>query len=66
MTGSYSIPYGKMRLTFTLPDTLDVQVIAPADVPAAPDPPGVVRAALDDLLGGLRWDDFAGARSAAG
>lgn len=65
MTGSYSIPYGKMRLTFTLPDTLDVQVIALADVPAAPDPPGVVRAALDDLLGGLRWDDFAGARSAA-
>ncbi|NWG17895.1 MAG: nickel-dependent lactate racemase [Chloroflexi bacterium] len=65
MTQNYSIPYGKTRLAFTLPDTLDVQVIAPADVPAASDPTGVVRATLDELLGGIRWGDFAGARSAA-
>ncbi len=59
------VPYGRSFLTARLPGHLDVDIIeAPATRPAD-DPLGVVHAALDHLLGEVRWADFAGARSAA-
>jgi len=41
------LPYGKTHLTFTLPDELDVQLLAPRDVAGADDPLATVGAALD-------------------
>ncbi|GAB4438418.1 MAG: nickel-dependent lactate racemase [Anaerolineae bacterium] len=61
----YTLPYGKTELGFELPDTLDVTVLAPADVPAAADPLAVVNHALDNPAGGVSLTDFAGTRSAA-
>ncbi|MEW5957702.1 MAG: nickel-dependent lactate racemase [Chloroflexota bacterium] len=61
----YNLPYGKEQLTFDLPDSLNVTLLAAADVPAASDPLGLVNHALDNPVGGLRLADFAGARSAA-
>ena len=61
----YTLPYGKTALRFSLPDGLAVEVLAPADVPPAPDPLAAVEAALNDPAAGVRLEDFAGARSAA-
>ncbi len=60
----FRLPYGKGCLTLTLPDGYPVEVIAPQDTPAAPDPLAEVTRALDNPLG-TRLEDFAGARSAA-
>ncbi|OIO88973.1 MAG: hypothetical protein AUK03_15350 [Anaerolineae bacterium CG2_30_64_16] len=43
----YRLPYGKTHLTFTLPAGLDVQLLAPREVPAAADPLAEVARALD-------------------
>lgn len=61
----YNIPYGKSMLTFTLPDHLRVDVIAPIRTPAAPDPVGLVKHALNHPSGGKMLHDFSGARRAA-
>ena len=44
----YTLPYGREKLMFSLPDTLDVTVIKPVSTQAAPDPMGMLRAALDN------------------
>jgi len=62
---SYTVPYGQKQLTFDLPDNRDVTVLAPAEVPAAADPPAMVNRALDNPAGGVSLADFAGARTAA-
>jgi nickel-dependent lactate racemase len=59
------IPYGRSHLTAEIPEGIGVDLIEPPEVPAAADPLGVVRAALDDLRGGIHWSDFAAARSVA-
>lgn len=41
------MPYGKTHLTFTLPDGLDVQLLAPREVAGADDGSSAVGAALD-------------------
>ncbi len=61
----YSIPYGKTKLRFTLPDDLQVEVIAPNETPAAADPSALVKAALAHPLGGVQLSDFASVHSAA-
>ncbi len=43
----YHLPYGKTHLTFTLPDGLNVQLLAPRDAPGAADPLAAVAQALD-------------------
>jgi lactate racemase len=61
----YEVPYGKGRLTFHLPEDVQVEVVRPVAVPAAADPRACVEAALDTLLGDVLWADLAGVRSAA-
>ncbi len=59
------IPYGKSVLTAHIPDQYPVHVIeAPNPAPAA-DPRQAVEAALDNLLGEIRWDDFRAAQTVA-
>jgi nickel-dependent lactate racemase len=62
---TYSLPYGKGHISFDLPYGMEVAVVVPRDVPAAPDPAGAVAAALDAPVGGVRLEQFRGARSAA-
>ena len=59
------IPYGRSYLTATLPDQIGVDVIEPPETPAAADPVGAVRSALENLLGEINWAAFAGVRSVA-
>lgn len=61
----FTLPYGKTELVFDLPDSLDVTLLAPAQIPAAADPAAVVDRALNNPVGGVSLDDFAGVRSAA-
>ncbi len=42
----YSLPYGKTHLDVTLPDRWQVELMAPAEVPSAPEPAQAVAAAL--------------------
>ena len=61
----FSLPYGRGDLTFCLPDGLHVEVVEPPPVAAAVNPTGTVEAALDAPLGGVAWEGWRGARSAA-
>jgi nickel-dependent lactate racemase len=59
------VPYGRSFLTATVPDHFGVDLIeAPTIAPAA-DPLGLVQAALENVLGEVKWKDFGGARSVA-
>ncbi len=62
---SFSLPYGKKQLTFSLPDGYQATPIAPKEAEAASDPVRVVEQALDNPVGDSRLADFAGAGSAA-
>jgi nickel-dependent lactate racemase len=59
------LPYGRSGLSATIPDQYRVDIIEAAYVPPAEAPEQAVRAALDGLLGGVKWSDFQGARSVA-
>ncbi len=59
------LPYGRSALYASLPDDLAVDILEPAEMPAAPDPLGVVRLALDRPLGNVQIANFAGAKSVA-
>ncbi len=61
----FTLPYGKIRLTFSLPDWRQVTLLAPNRADPAPDPLAAVNRALDEPAGGVSMADFAGARSAA-
>jgi nickel-dependent lactate racemase len=61
----FTIPYGRKKISFTLPDALTVEVVAPIEATAAPEPLQVVRQALEAPVGGRRLEDFAGVRRAA-
>ena len=56
------LPYGKTTLTAHIPEGMHVDVIEAPAVPAAADQAGAVRDALEDFLGGVRWEDFRGAK----
>jgi nickel-dependent lactate racemase len=62
---TYSVPYGKGNLQFTLPSNFETDIVELAKVDAAEDPLAVVEAALDSPVGGINLTDFRGARSAA-
>ncbi len=51
----YSLPYGRSKITVTLPDSVDQQLILPAYTAAAPEPLVVVREAIDHPLG-FNWN----------
>ena len=59
------LPYGRTHLTNNLPDHFGVDIIEAPETPPAANPLGVVRAALENLLGEMKWSDFAAARSVA-
>jgi nickel-dependent lactate racemase len=59
------VPYGHSWLTATIPDQIGVDIIEAPAIPPAADPPGVVHAALENLLGNVTWADFTKARSVA-
>lgn len=59
------IPYGRSYLTTHIPNRIGVNIIEAPQIPAAPDPLGLVHASLDDLLGEINWSDFIGASSVA-
>lgn len=59
------LPYGHSFLAADIPEQFRVDVIETPETPAAPDPLQAVHAALDNLLGGLRWEQFSKARSVA-
>ena len=58
-----SVPYGRTSISLNLPDDVQVDVIEPPAVPPAPEPLALVRAALDQPLGGVSLSAFAGAKS---
>jgi len=60
-----TLPYGKINLTFTLPDSRPVILLSPKQAPAAPNPKELVRQALAEPVGDKTLADFAGVESAA-
>jgi nickel-dependent lactate racemase len=60
----FCVPYGTEEACFDLPNTLAVDVIAPKEVPGAPDPLRTVEEALAAPLA-FRWEDWAGVRTVA-
>jgi nickel-dependent lactate racemase len=61
----FQLPYGKTYQTLTLPDDRHVELIAPREIAAAPDPTRLVEEALDQPVGGVGLGDFSDAQSAA-
>lgn len=57
------VPYGRASLTAAIPSHFGVDLIEPPNTQPAADPSGIVRAALENLLGDVNWADFKGARS---
>ena len=62
---SFDIPYGKTQIEFEIPDSFQVQVLKPAQIPSASDPTRAVVDALNHPLGDFRFEDFAHAKSVA-
>jgi len=62
---TYRIPYGHDERQINIPDYFDVDVIAPADYPAAPDAMAVIRDSIQYPLGGFSDAIFRNAKSAA-
>jgi nickel-dependent lactate racemase len=59
------VPYGRSFLTAHIPDEIGVDIIEPPNVPAADDPTGCVRSALEATLGEVDWNSLARAKSVA-
>jgi nickel-dependent lactate racemase len=59
------LPYGRTDLTAHIPDEIGVDFIEAPKYPAAADSLGAVNHALENLLGGVAWSDFAGSKSVA-
>lgn len=61
----FSLPYGCSSLSFILPDRFQPELITLAPNPGVAEPETAVTQALDNLLGGLYWSQFADCRTAA-
>jgi lactate racemase len=59
------LPYGHTKLTVRLDDRFQAELVAPAQIPPAPDPAKLVRAALAEPAGEVRMARFARARAVA-
>jgi nickel-dependent lactate racemase len=60
-----TIPYGKSSLTFSVPDSVQIDRVEPVPVPAASEPLALVKQALHQPVGNVRLADFKGAQTAA-
>ncbi len=65
MRSRYALPYGKRTLEFSIPETLQVDWVAPAPVPGTRHPSTAVEEALERPVDGKNLDQFRGAQSAA-
>lgn len=65
MSKKYSLPYGKSKIDFDLPDDMQIELIAPSPVAASPDPIAAVETALDNPVDGKPLSQFRGVKSAA-
>jgi nickel-dependent lactate racemase len=63
LLAEHKIPYAKTHLTFSLPDSLHVERLAPAPIAPAADATRAVIDALNHPLGGFHFDDFARTKS---
>jgi nickel-dependent lactate racemase len=61
----YQIPYGKGTLSFTLPDSIQPDLIAPIEIAGAVDPLQAVGEAIDRHIGEHGLGQYAGAKSVA-
>ncbi|MEW5717520.1 MAG: nickel-dependent lactate racemase [Chloroflexota bacterium] len=61
----FRVPYAKSHLTFALPDSLNVERLAPAPIAPVANATRAVSDALDHPLGDFRFEDFARAQSVA-
>jgi nickel-dependent lactate racemase len=59
----FELPYGFNKLTIHIPDGIHAELIEAPEPPAAPDPVGLVHAALNYLLGDLDWGRWRSART---
>ncbi len=62
---TYHIPYGKTQIDFAIPDSFQVQILKPAQIPPLSDSERAVNDALDNALGNVRLSDFKNAKSVA-
>jgi nickel-dependent lactate racemase len=62
---TFSLPYGRSTLSFTLPDRFQPDLITLAPNPGVAEPVTAVTQALNNLHGGLDWNQFAGCHTAA-
>lgn len=60
----FRIPYGHTSLSLLLPEELRVDIIAPVEIPAAPNPSQLVQQALASPLGSKRIQDLKNINSA--
>lgn len=61
----FKLPYGQTQRSVELPNSLDVTLLAPAEIPAAADPDQVVNDALHNPVGETILADFSDVRSVA-
>lgn len=59
------VPFGRTIKTAHIPESYPVDILEAPDPPAVTAPQQSVRDALDNLLGGIGWEDFRGAQSVA-
>ncbi len=59
----HKIPYGKTQIEFSIPDSFQVQVLKPAQIPPAFDPARASFASIDNPLGNVYLSDFKNAKS---
>jgi nickel-dependent lactate racemase len=62
---SYHIPYGKTQIEFAIPDSFQVQVLKPAQIPPVADSVRAVFDAIDNPLGNVRLANFKNAKLVA-
>jgi nickel-dependent lactate racemase len=61
----FQIPYGKTQIEFAIPDSFQVQVLKPAQIPPLADSVRAVFDALDNELGNVRLSNFKNAKTVA-
>jgi nickel-dependent lactate racemase len=62
---NFILPYGLSQVQLALPDTLDIEYIAPQSIPPAENPEELIRSALRHPLGDVSLADYSNAHSVA-
>lgn len=59
------VPYGRTFLTAVIPEHIRVDIIEAVETPPAANPNELVRSALNNLIGEVKWSDFVGSQTVA-